>query len=215
MPPLPDPPLLLITDRTHARGDLADAVAAACAGGCRWVSLREKDLPEAEQLALFARLRATTRPFGACLTLHGSAALARQAGADGVHLPSGSDPAPARALLGPAALIGLSTHRPAEAAADPGVLDYVTASPAFLTASKPGHGPALGVAGLGVFVAAARVPVIALGGIGPGNAHACRSAGAAGLAIMGGLVRAADPCGTMAGLLEAWRLSPPEPSPAQ
>ena len=42
---LPDPPLLLVTDRAQARRALAEVVAAVFAGGCRWVSLREKDLP--------------------------------------------------------------------------------------------------------------------------------------------------------------------------
>lgn len=78
---LPAPPLLLITDRSQvrggSRGDLADVVAQACAGGCRWISLREKDLSPAAQVALFARLRTATRPFGARLTLHGAPELTR------------------------------------------------------------------------------------------------------------------------------------------
>lgn len=198
---LPDPPLLLISDRIQARGDLASVLAAACRGGCRWISLREKDLPGAEQVALFRHVREALMAYGVTLTLHGSAALAKAAGADGVHLPAGADPAEARALLGRSALIGLSVHRPAEAAAaDPAMLDYVTASPVFLTASKPGYGPALGVEGLRAFVAASRVPVIALGGVEAENAPLCRSAGAAGIAVMGGVMRAEDP-GAMLGTL--------------
>ncbi|MEP9351680.1 thiamine phosphate synthase [Xanthobacter sp. KR7-225] len=191
---LPAPPVLLITDRSQAKSDLPDVVAAACAGGCRWLSLREKDLAAAAQIALFARMAAIARPCGARVTLHGAAQLARAAGADGVHLPGGSDPAEARALLGPHALVGLSLHTLEEAArADPAALDYVTASPVFLTASKPGHGPALGLDGLAAFARACRVPVIALGGVDAANAGACRAAGAAGLAIMGGVMRAHDP----------------------
>ncbi|WP_238121143.1 MULTISPECIES: thiamine phosphate synthase [unclassified Xanthobacter] len=190
---LPRPPLLVITDRSQARGDLADIIAAACAAGCRWFSLREKDLPQAEQIALFARLRAVTRPTGATLTLHGPATLAAAAGADGVHLSAGSDPAAARALLGPGALIGLSTHTRAEAtAADPAHLDYITLSPLFPTPSKPGYGPALGLPGLTEAAATARVPVIALGGITAATATACRAAGAAGVAVMGSVMRAGD-----------------------
>jgi thiamine-phosphate pyrophosphorylase len=191
---LPAPPVLLITDRSQAKRGLADVVAEACAGGCRWISLREKDLPEAEQIALFARIAAAARPFGARATLHGPAALAQAAGADGVHLAGGGDPAAARALLGPRALVGLSLHTLGEAArADPAALDYVTASPVFLTASKPGYGPALGVEGLAAFARACRVPVLALGGVGAAEAGSCRSAGAAGLAVMGGVMRADDP----------------------
>ncbi|MFG1479453.1 thiamine phosphate synthase [Xanthobacter sp. V4C-4] len=200
---LPAPPLLLITDRRQGRGDLADVVAAACASGCRWVSLREKDLAEAEQLALFARIRRAAAPFGARLTLHGTPELACAASADGVHLPDGADPARARALLGAGALVGLSVHRPAGAEVDRGDVDYITASPVFLTASKPGHGPALGLGGLSAFVAAASVPVVALGGITTTTAAACRMAGAGAIAVMGDVMRAQDPRRTVAALIAA------------
>ncbi|WP_229646852.1 thiamine phosphate synthase [Xanthobacter autotrophicus] len=176
-------------------------VAAACAGGCRWVSLREKDLPAAEQTALFARLRAATTPFGARLTLHGSPELALAAGADGVHLSGGGDTKAARALLGPGALIGLSTHTLSEAAAaDPTALDYITASPVFLTRSKPGHGPALGLEGLSAFARTSAVPVVALAGIDAEAAPTCLAAGAKGVAIMGGIMRADDPRAAFAAL---------------
>lgn len=196
--------MLLITDRTLARGDLVDVVAAACAGGCRWVSLREKDLPAAEQIALFAGLRAITKPHDVRLTLHGPPELARAAGADGVHLSGGGDAAAARALLGRDALIGLSTHTLAEAAAaDPATLDYITASPVFLTRSKPGHGPALGLEGLSAFARTSAVPVVALAGIDSTTAATCIAAGARGIAIMGGIMRAEYPELAVASLREA------------
>ena len=68
--------------------------------------------------------------------------------------------------------------------------DYVTLSPIFLTASKPGYGPALGV---GVLQEAAGVmPVVALGGIDPGTAAPCRKAGATAVAVMGAVMRAPE-----------------------
>ncbi|MFG1430794.1 thiamine phosphate synthase [Xanthobacter sp. V2C-8] len=201
---LPAPPLLLITDRRQARGDLAGVVAAACAGGCRWISLREKDLPEAEQLALFARLRAAAAPFAARLTLHGTPELARTAGADGVHLPDGGDVAAARALLGPRALIGLSVHTLADAGGSNAArADYITASPVFQTVSKPGYGPALGGAGLAAFAATAAVPVVALGGIEAHTARSCLDAGARGVAVMGAVMRADDPAESIRRLIAA------------
>lgn len=202
---LPGPPLLLITDRSQTRGDLVDAVVAACAGGIRWVSLREKDLPEAEQVTLFQRLRAVIAPFGVRLTLHGSADLAAAAGADGVHLPGGGNPAEARARLGADALVGVSVHSLAEARALAPGADYVTSSPVFATASKPGYGPALGLEGLREMALASPVPVIALAGIDTGNAGACRGAGAAGIAVMGGIMRADDPARAARDLITAWR----------
>lgn len=156
--------------------------------------MREKDLPEAGLAALFSRLRAVTAPYGAVLTLHGPAAQAQAVGADGVHLPAGSDAGAARALLGPGALIGLSVHGADEArAVQAGSVDYITASPVFLTRSKPGYGPALGPEGLQRFVLASPVPVLALGGVSIGTLAGCMEAGAQGVAVMGEMMRADQP----------------------
>ena len=191
---LPDPPLLLVTDRTQARRPLAEIVAAALASGCRWVSLREKDLPEDEQVVLARMLMPTARKYGACLVLHGEAALAKLAGVDGVHLPSGSDAAAARALLGPGKIIGVSIHTVTEAEAiDPHAADYALAGPAFETPSKPGYGPEIGQKGLSEIARGARVPVLAIGGINTARIAEIIAAGCAGVAVMGGVMRAADP----------------------
>ena len=147
---LPAPPLLLVTDRRQARRPLPEVVGLALAAGCRWVSVREKDLPEDEQIALVRTLLPMTRRHGARLTLHGDPALAKICGADGVHLSAGSDPLAVRVLLGPGKLIGVSIHTMTEAEAiDPSVVDYALAGPAFETPSKPGYGPEIGRKGLG------------------------------------------------------------------
>ena len=117
MTQIPDPPLLVVTDRRQARRPLAEIVGAALAAGCRFVSLREKDLPQDEQILLARSLLALTRRHGARLMLHGDAALAKLAGVDGVHLPAGGDAEAAREVLGPGKLVGLSTHTATEAAA--------------------------------------------------------------------------------------------------
>lgn len=199
---LPRPALLLVTDRGQARRPLAEIVDAACAAGCRWVSVREKDLPPVEQLALCTALLPVARRHGARLTLHGGPALAREAGVDGVHLAGGSDVAAARALLGPEALIGLSIHHAGEMPAATGA-DYVVAGPAFESASKPGYGPVLGRAGIARLSAIAPCPLIAIGGVDVGNIAGLCGSGAAGAAVMGGVMRAADPGLEVAGLLAA------------
>jgi thiamine-phosphate pyrophosphorylase len=191
---LPEPPLLLVTDRTQARMPLEDLVAAACAGGCRWVSVREKDLAPDKQIALAQRLSPIAQRFGARLMLHGDGTLAAAAGLDGVHLSATGDPAAARALLGSNALIGRSIHGTADATAlDATAVDYAIAGPAFATASKPGYGPALGADGLAAICRAAAVPVIAIGGIAAHAVPAVMGAGAAGIAVMGAVMRADDP----------------------
>jgi thiamine-phosphate pyrophosphorylase len=191
-PLLPDPPLFVISDRAQARRPLAAVAEAAFLGGCRWFSLREKDLPAAERCVLLAALVALGDRFGAVVTVHEDVAAAAATGARGIHLPGGANPAAARARL-PGALVGVSAHSAAEAAAllRQGA-DYVTLSPIFASASKPDYGPALGLDGLAA-AAAAGGPVIALGGVTPENAPLCIAAGARGVAVMGEVMRASDP----------------------
>ena len=197
---LPHPPLLVISDRGQARRPLPEIAAAIFAGGCRWLSLREKDLPTEERQALLADLVALGRGHGATVTAHDDIAAVLATGADGVHLPGGGDPAAARKRL-PRGLIGVSTHSAAEAAAQlQAGADYVTLSPIFLTDSKPGYGPALG---LDALAAAAPGPVIALAGITPDNAAACLAAGAHGVAVMGEVMRSPNPEETVRRLLAA------------
>jgi thiamine-phosphate pyrophosphorylase len=191
---LPSPPLLLVTDRRQARRPLAEVVGAALAAGCRWISLREKDLPQDEQVPLARMLLPMIRRHGARLSIHGAAALAKLAGVDGVHLPSGADTAAARAELGPQQLIGVSIHTVTEAEAiDPAVVDYALAGPAFETVSKPGYGPEIGRKGLAEMARVARVPLLAIGGINTLRVAEVIAAGCAGVAVMGGVMRAADP----------------------
>ena len=191
---LPNPPLLLVTDRRQTRRPLPEIVSAALGAGCRWISLREKDLPQDEQVPLARMLLPMIRRHGAHLSIHGAAALARLAGVDGVHLPSGADTAAARAELGPQQLIGVSIHTVTEAEAiDPAVVDYALAGPAFETVSKPGYGPEIGRKGLAEMARAARVPLLAIGGINTLRVAEVIAAGCAGVAVMGGVMRAADP----------------------
>jgi thiamine-phosphate pyrophosphorylase len=200
---LPSPPLLVISDRSQARRPLIEIAAAAFAGGCRWFSLREKDLPAGERRALLAELVALGRHYGATVMAHDDFDAVVATGAGGVHLPGGSDPRAARARL-PDGLIGVSAHSPAAAASLIAAgADYVTISPIFLTDSKPGYGPALGLGGLAEAVADAKGPVVALAGITRANARACIEAGAAGVAVMGEVMRAADPEATVRALVAA------------
>jgi len=204
---LPVPPLLVISDRRQARRPLEEIAEAAFAGGCRWFSLREKDLPPAERRALLGALMVLGRRNGATVTVHEDIDAAVAAGADGVHLPSGESPKAARSRL-PGALIGASAHSAEEASAllRAGA-DYVTVSPVFLTESKPGYGPALGLDGLARIVTQASGPVIALGGISAETAPLCLAGGAQGVAVMGEVMRAADPRAAVEAILRAISVS--------
>ena len=199
-------PLLAVTDRHLHPRPLPETVRAILAGGGRWIWFRDKDLPGAERRALGAAVAGEVRAAGGFLTVGGDPDLAAALGAGGVHLPGGSGAeavARARAALGAAAWVGISAHSLDEvAAAAAAGADYVTLSPIFATPSKPGYGPALG---LGAIAAAPRsLPLVALGGIGLDTLASCRAAGAAGFAVMGGVMRGEDPEGATRDLIAGW-----------
>ncbi|MGH1572547.1 thiamine phosphate synthase [Methylobacterium sp. P31] len=200
-------PLLAVTDRHGHPRPLAETVRAILESGGRWIWFRDRDLEPDARRHLGAAVAEHVRAFAGVLTVGADVDLARSLGAGGVHLGGGSGPeaiAAARAALGDKVLIGVSAHAPQEAArAAAAGADYVTLSPIYATASKPGYGPALGLDGL----AAAReagLPVVALGGLNANRIAECRGAGAAGVALMGDLMRADDPAGATKSLLAAW-----------
>jgi thiamine-phosphate pyrophosphorylase len=198
---LPEPPILVITDRRRARRPLEEVAEAVFAAGCRWLSLREKDMAAASRLALLHRLVAIARAHGAFVTVHEDVAAARAASAAGVHLPAGVAAGPVRDALGAEALIGCSVHGAAELGAASGA-DYATLSPVFASASKPGYGPALGVGALAAAIGGAPLPVVALGGVEQANAAACIAAEASGIAVMGAVMAADNPAAVMTGLIK-------------
>ncbi len=199
---LPRPALLVITDRRQARHPLEEIAEAAFAGGCRWLSLREKDLHPDERLRLLRRLAAIGAPWGATVGVHDDLAAAAAMPGAPLHLPAHASVTAARRTLGAGRLIGLSTHA-GDAPADGAEADYVTISPVRPSASKPGYGPAIGLAGLREAARIAPVPVIALGGIGPADVAPCLAAGAAGVAVMGGVMADRDPQSAVAALVDA------------
>lgn len=93
-------------------------------------------------------------------------------------------------------------HSAAEVVAARGAR-FVTISPVAPTLSKPGYGPALGIDGVrAAVVAAGEMPVFALGGVTPANARSFLDAGACGVAVMGPVLRAADPHAVVCAYLE-------------
>ena len=146
---LPQPPLLLTTDRRQARRPLIEVVAHAIRAGCRWISLREKDLSEDDQIALVGAVLPIAWGHGARVSLHGDPALAKVANVDGVHLAARSNLIAARKLLGADKLVGVSIHTVTEAEAiDPGVVDYAIAGPASRPEASLAMAPRLAASGL-------------------------------------------------------------------
>ncbi|MEO8601662.1 MAG: thiamine phosphate synthase, partial [bacterium] len=141
-------------------------------------------------------LRQLTARAGAALIINDRVDVALACGADGVHLPRhGMHIAEARALLGPARVIGVSTHAPSEVAdAATAGADFAVIGPIFDTPSKHQYGAPLGLAALSAARAVApTLPLFAIGGIDAGNAAAARQHGADGVAVIRAVLGANDP----------------------
>jgi thiamine-phosphate pyrophosphorylase len=194
-------PLLVITDRHQARHSIETIAEAVGQAGGGWLLFRDKDLEPAERRVLAGRLSAIARRHGMHLSISRDVDLAAEFRAS-VHLQSAAAVEKARLRLGPNALIGVSAHSLTDvAAAAMAGADYVTYSPIFLTASKPGYGPALGVGAI-TEAAKAGIAIVALGGVTADSARPCIEAGAAGVAVMGEIMRSDDPGHRVCGFIK-------------
>ncbi|HET6221260.1 MAG TPA: thiamine phosphate synthase, partial [Dongiaceae bacterium] len=170
------------------------------------ISLREKALPPEARGELARELVAIGRAFGATIMVHGDVDAAKAAGARGVHVASASLVREARRALGDRALVGVSAHSRSDIIAASAVsADYVTLSPVFVSQSKPGYGPLLGLERFQEMISGRHIPVLALGGITEARAASCMAAGAAGIAVMGDVMRASSPKSIAAAFIETLR----------
>ncbi|MDQ4069292.1 MAG: thiamine phosphate synthase [Actinomycetota bacterium] len=179
---------------TPDRPDLAAFLVACISGGVDIVQLRDKEL-EARPLLARARLAASVcADHGVPFVLNDRPDLALECGAEGVHV--GQDDAPpslARRILGPHAVVGFSTHAPAEldaSAGDP--VDYVSVGPVSPTPTKPGR-PGTGLEYLCYAAGAATRPWFVTGGVTPGTVGAMLDAGARRFVVVRWLTESADP----------------------
>lgn len=214
---------MVVTDRAAAATaghTVPEVVRAALEGGAPAILLRDKDRPIADRRRLGEAIAPLVRAAGAELWVTADLALAGDLDADGLHLPgdlarpSGWDAPISRSVHDHAEL-----HRARREAAA-----HAYVAPVALTVSKPGYGPALGASGLRRLIAdAAGLPLLALGGVGPDDVATWRAAGAAGIAVMSGVMGAGDPADAVRGLLRAWQdaerrpgatLPNPNPNPA-
>ncbi len=192
---LPYPCLCLVTDRAVCPPDeLPQRIAAAIAGGVDMVQLRDKAAPGGSLLRQALALREITRG-RALLLVNERADIALAASADGVHLGEMAMPTDeTRAILGPDAVIGRSVH------SVPGALraalsrpDFLLVGTMFATRSHPGEEPS--GPGLLTRIASAGVAVtmLGIGGIAAHNVADIIAAGAAGIAVITGILAQEDP----------------------
>lgn len=187
--------LYLITDSGLAGGrPIESVVEAAVRGGVTAVQLREKNCCTRDFVELGRALSRFLAPLDVPLIVNDRLDVALAIGAAGVHIGQRDmDYETARRLLGPDAVIGLSIETIEQArAAEPLDADYLGVGPVFPTATKTDAAPALGLAGLEQVRAVSRHRLVAIGGIGAGNARQAIESGADGVAVVSAICAAGD-----------------------
>jgi thiamine-phosphate pyrophosphorylase len=179
---------------TADRPDLPDFVTAVCQAGVDIVQLRDKDLADRALLERATLARDAAHAAGALFVLNDRPDLAVACDADGVHVGQDDVPAAtARRIVGPDALVGLSTHAPGELAAsavEP--VDYVSTGPVEPTPTKPGR-PGTGLDYIRLAAERSPHPFFVTGGVSPATLPAIVTAGATRFVVVRALTEARDP----------------------
>lgn len=185
--------LLVVADRDYVGDDerwlaLLAEIAVAVAGRPAAIQVRAKGASRAEAGVLAARVREMV-PHDVLLLLNGEAALAARLGYSGVHWPE--DDIPAAPPPHPLAFRGAAVHS-VEAAhrAERSGADFAVFGAVYAPGSKPGGG--VGVEALNTVARATSLPIFAIGGIHPKQVAECLRAGAYGVAVVSGILGAAD-----------------------
>ncbi|HVS34879.1 MAG TPA: thiamine phosphate synthase [Gemmataceae bacterium] len=199
---LADVRLCVLLTAGHCGGSPEWTVREAAAGGAGMVQLREKELSDRELLERARQVRRWTREADVLFIVNDRPDVARAVEADGVHL--GQDDLPvkeARRVLGPDALVGVSTHNIEQLRQ--AVLDgasYIGVGPTFPSRTKQFHD----LAGLDFVRAASAetaLPAFVIGGVNLQTVEAAAAAGARRTAVSEAVCRAADPRAAAAALV--------------
>jgi thiamine-phosphate pyrophosphorylase len=182
---------------TPDRPDLETFVDACIRGGVDVVQLREKHLDDDTLVARAQVVREVCHSHGVPFIVNDRPDLAVAAEADGVHVgQEDASPAEARDAMGATAIVGLSTHRPAELdAAARAPIDYLSAGPVVATPTKPGR-PGTGLEYLRYAAKHAKVPWFVTGGAAPDTVPAMVEAGATRFVVVRWLTESEDPAGS-------------------
>jgi thiamine-phosphate pyrophosphorylase len=215
--------LYLCTDARTERGDFAEFVDAAFAGGVDIIQLRDKAIEAAEELDLLAVLKEAAQRHGRLWAVNDRADVAVLSGAPVFHVGQKDLPLKAaRTLLNGNAAIGLSTHTTeqidgairasAAVTAAPTGLDYFCVGPVWATPTKPGRAAvgvdlvryaADAVRQAGSVPGVASVPWFAIGGVDLDNVEQVVEAGARRIVVVRAITEAPDPAAAAAALLKA------------
>lgn len=179
---------------TPLRDDLVSFVEACVRGGVDVVQLRDRAHDDRTVLAAAEALAERCRTLDVPFVVNDRCDVALAAGADGVHV--GQDDLPVarcRDQLGPNAIVGLSTHAPAELDAALGeAVSYLSAGPVTATPTKPGR-PGTGPEYAALATRRSTVPVFVTGGVTPASVPALAALGIRRFVVVRALTEATDP----------------------
>ena len=169
----------------------AEQVRRACAGGVNWVQLRVKEKGYKDWLDIATAVQEVCKKNNAMHIINDNAVLAKEIGADGVHLGKEDiSPKEARILLGPNAIIGGTANSLEDVTfllTQP--VDYIGLGPFRFTHTKKKLAPVLGLDGIQHVVqhlhisGKRKIPVIAIGGIQSEDVQSLMQTGIHGIAV--------------------------------
>jgi thiamine-phosphate pyrophosphorylase len=202
--------LYFVCDARPRGAEPEPLLRAALSGGVDIVQLREKDLPRREIEVAALTFRRLCDTYSALFIVNDDPELARSCDADGVHVgQDDASVAEARELLGPEAIVGLSTHSTEQIAASAeAAVDYISVGPVWETPTKEGR-PGVGLELVAEAAESAPHPFFAIGGIDTTNADRVVAAGAHRL----GAVRAIRDAEAPTAAAEALRVALGEAAP--
>lgn len=174
----------------------------ACKGGVDWIQLRIKRSSYDTWKTIAEEVQSICKRYGATLIIDDHVALAREIGADGVHLGQEDMPTDkARDILGNEAIIG-GTANTFEQILDHQArgVDYIGLGPYRSTSTKDKErlSPVLGVEGYQDIVSqcnkkGVELPIIAIGGIRQDDLSSLLKTGIHGVAVSSAIAKAEDP----------------------
>jgi len=183
--------IYLVTD-TKAAGDrgLVYVVREALEGGVSIVQYREKDADSLRMYETALALKSLCDEFEVPLIINDRVDIALAVDAHGVHVGQSDMPAAvARRLVGKHKIVGVSCKTLEQLhKAEADGADYVGVGPVYGTSSKSDAGAAVGLERIELISQAAKVPVVAIGGISSTNAARCIASGAAGVAVISAII---------------------------
>lgn len=197
---------------THCTESISylDSAMYALRGGCKWIQLRMKDVSDEEVRPVAETLLEECRRHGAVMIIDDRVALAKEIGADGVHLGHDDMPiAEARTVLGGKYIIGGTANTLEDVMRIyEGGGDYVGCGPYRFTTTKKKLSPVLGTDGYrrildGMKAHGIELPVVAIGGIELDDVAILKNTGVAGIAISGAVIRSVSPEETMRNFINA------------